>query len=329
MPLTYKLGTQWGQLSYPVTVSTMIEQMRALKMTVFRVSATWNYAKGNFPGIEMTPGAYNSSAAASIASFVAELQAAGIEPLINMDISGEPPGGSQPGPLLASSWTSGPPCTPAQFATMMGWLVTQSGLQGLRWELCNEPDYEGQDYIVYTDALQQAYTAMKQADPTCTVHLGPVANINSGGGGYTFLQHCYNAGIQGYYDVLSFHLYTYPGTQGPDATTGTGTLLSQLSALKSLRSSHNDTTPLWLTETGWTWNSPNTPALQAQWYSTWLQELEGQGIEAVIPYDLYDYSGGDWGLAPSSGTPYQAYYEIMELQSGPRFMVSTGSRLRL
>lgn len=327
MSLTYQLGTQWGQLFYPVSTATIISQMQQLGMSVFRVSATWNYTKGDFTGIEMTPGSYDSTSAASLASLVSTLQGAGITVLVNVDIAGEPPGSSQPGPLLASTWTSGAACTPAQFAAAMGWLVAQSGLQGLRWELCNEPDYEGQNATLYIEAVQQAYAAMKAADPTCIVHLGPVANVNQGGSGYDFLTSCYSGGIQGYYDVMSFHLYTYPGNQGPDATTGTGTLLSQLSALKSLRASNNDTTPLWLTETGWTWDSGN--AEQAQWLSTWLQELEGQGVEAVIQYDLYDYSGGDWGLASSSYVPYQSFYEIAELQSGPRFVVSGNSRLRL
>jgi hypothetical protein len=127
---------------------------------------------------------------------------------------------------------------------------------------------------------------------------------------------------------MSFHLYTYPGNRGPDTTTGDGTLLSLLADLQSLRASNSDTTPLWLTETGWTWDD-NGVVNQAQYLVQWLQELEGQGVEAVVQYDLYDYNGGAWGLADDQQVPRQSFYAVTELQSGPRFVVTGSSRRRL
>lgn len=79
------------------------------------------------------------------------------------------------------------------------------------WVVFNEPNWDGfrDNAVGYTEALKVAYTRAKEADPNITICTG---NFLSTEGGLTFLREMYNAGAQGYFDVLGIDPYCYPAS---------------------------------------------------------------------------------------------------------------------
>ncbi|HUC87793.1 MAG TPA: hypothetical protein VMR95_01430 [Candidatus Binatia bacterium] len=326
MTLPYQLGCNWSLLDYPPGNTNYQQWAQALGMKYFRCDAPWNYSKGSWPGLELTPGTRNATAAAQIAALGASFASYGIKLIVVVD-----------GQLLAS-YSSGIPVTPAQFAATMGWLVGQC--PGLIWELINEPDQYQYDATaitpaVYTSAIQQAYTAMKAADPTCTVLAGCIANLTYGGSGYNFWSGCYGAGIKGSYDVASFHNYPYVGSQPPaTGQNGTGSMTGLVGTYAGLRSTNTDATPCWCTETGWQSqgtdsNGTLTQNLQAIYLQEWLIQLETLGIPVVCIYQMVD-AGGYWGLIDGGLSKKQAYQAVLDITVGStRFVTSSGARKRI
>jgi hypothetical protein len=235
---------------------------------------------------------------------------------------------------LSPTWTNaatnpqyngGYPSTVAQFAAAMAWLVSQC--PGLHWEIMNEPDlYQYGSGLQldmtppqYTLGLKAAYPAMKAADPTCTVHMGPVANISTGSDGYNFLQSCYTDGIVGFFDVLSFHCYAWPGNVTWQLTENGDPLNVQVATdIPALRAAHSDTSPMWLTETGWesidtSDGAPNmTPALQETYLISWLEELLTLPPIVVMIYQLGD-AGGYWGMVDASNVKKPVFAAVQSL----------------
>jgi uncharacterized repeat protein (TIGR02543 family) len=280
-----------------------------------RAEVPWNYNKPGADetvgsGFETTAGAYSSAVATAIAAERTLMAGYGFEPLFLIDINA--------GSTLTSTWTSGPPTTPAQYAAACAWLVAQPGLQGCHWELMNEPDGSAQGITpaLYVEALMAAYTAMKAADPTCTIHAFALSAVYSkiGTGGSQYFESCYaiEPELYNYYNVADFHTYsndddyvtdappTFVGPSGVDIFNG-------IALLQQIRIAKGDTKPFWLTEIGW----PNsnvgtiTPARQAQYLSELLTTLAGQDAVNNVPYSSYlkavliyagDNAGAYWGI---------------------------------
>lgn len=219
-----------------------------------------------------------------------------------------------------TSWVA---CTPQHFANLMSYLVSQTGLQGLTWELFNEPDGEswGITPTLITQAYQLAYPAMKAADPTCTV-LGPCTESLAPPGNYIGIDYynlCVTAGILGYYDVCSAHEYRTGASSGvkdcaPDALDSSGNYAfwQAIAAFQANRVSKGDATPLWITEYGWQYTSVGqmTPQFQAQFYQNLLATLSGKDpinnvlfssyLKVMFNYDLGGAASDDyWGIAPN------------------------------
>ncbi|MDD5347610.1 MAG: cellulase family glycosylhydrolase [Candidatus Omnitrophica bacterium] len=77
------------------------------------------------------------------------------------------------------------------------------------WELWNEPDshtyWEPQDGLqAYAGLLKDVYTALKREDPACVVLNG---GLSAGLAGVNKL---YDAGAQGYFDVMNVHIFESP-----------------------------------------------------------------------------------------------------------------------
>jgi hypothetical protein len=266
---------------------------------------------------------YDPAAAASIASLVTTAATYGIKLLFVVDGCLQTTWASG---VSGNNYNTGYPITPAQFGAAMGWLVAQPGCQGLDWEIpVNEPDEYGYVTTISMSvancvaALQAGYTAMKAADSSCTVHLFPVANVNSGGSGYTFLQGGYSAGMKGSYDVFDFHCYNYPGNGTYQNSQAGGNLITVvIPELVALRATNSDITPMVLSETGWqstgTGQVPDmNTTLQAVYLYSFLLALSALGIlQAVYIYDLAD-AGGNWGMLTGANVPKPSFYQIQSL----------------
>lgn len=79
------------------------------------------------------------------------------------------------------------------------------------WVVFNEPNWDGfrNNPTGYTDALKVAYTRAKEADPNITICTGNFLSVESA---LPFLQAMYDAGAQGYFDVLGIDPYCYPAS---------------------------------------------------------------------------------------------------------------------
>jgi hypothetical protein len=229
-------------------------------------------------------------------------------------------------------------CTPQHFATMMAHLVAQSGMQGLDWELLNEPD--GGNWNVTSTLLVQlyklTYPAMKAADPTCVIH-GLVLQSICGPGfeyGADYYNACVTDGILTgngsggpCYDVISLHSYcqnsTFNDWEAPEAITVFGYPLWQLLAnFKANMVAKGDTSNIWITEFGWqnADDGPMTPQLQAQYYQDFLTRLSSNDPINGVPFSSYlkvmmqyamSTGGAQWSI-----TGVGAQTVITELISG-------------
>jgi hypothetical protein len=306
-------GVNGAGLCWPSSPSNTVafNNIKSLGATYVRTSIPWNYSQGRWTSLYLSDGkTFDPNAFATINTFVSEAKSCGLTPLFVVDGCIAPAGAYPTNP----QYNAGYPITPQDFATAMGELV--KNCPGLHLEIINEPDYYtygsgAQTQLtpsVYVEALKMSYPVMKAADKTCTVHLGPVANINLGGGGYNWLAAVYALGAVGFYDVFSFHLYPWRGNRTWE-TSDTGPLDTQITGnLAALRAKFNDTSPMWLTETGWqsvTTNSGDTspemtPALQSQYLVSFLDRLKQlyPKPDVVVVYCLQDYNGanGAWGL---------------------------------
>jgi hypothetical protein len=257
---------------------------------------------------------FDPQAAVKINALKAECAQYGLELILVVSGAWAPtysPGLS--GNVPNSGYNTNYPCTPQQFADAMSWLVARC--PGLHWEIGNELDrYQYGSGIallmnpaLYMEILSLCYPAMKAADPSCVVHLGPVANINQGGSGWNWLAGLYKNSVTPHSlkDIISIHLYPGP-TNCPylDGNLWGPDLNIQYLEYQAFLESVGETAATWITEIGWpsvTTNSSDvfpemTPQLQAQYTTDFLNAFNELGPEVIILFSLGD--------APSAGLFY-------------------------
>lgn len=308
-------------------------QLKQLGAKYVRISVPWNYnpvGGGSWVTFFNADGSYNPKAASEANAIKTIAESYGLTVLFLIDglVSTTAPTASN------SSYQLGLPYSPQAFAEAAAWIASQ--VPGSHWELINEPDQYQFSYAsnfpftpaAYVDALTLAYPAMKAADPTCIVHMGPVANILQGGqSGWAFLEACYtiNPNFWESFDIDGFHWYVYPGNCTTDNDEG-ATFEAQVNNLMALRTAHGNTKPVWTTETGWqstTSGSGNglpemTPALQATYLVQWLQECEAlyPKLEVVFQFCLIDFPGGIWGLCSSPTVEKPSFAAVQTFLGG-------------
>ena len=150
------------------------------------------------------------------------------------------------------------PTDPADFAAVTSWLATRYGSRIAAMELWNEPNYDSGTYytfqapdkpLAYTQLVKTAYPAIKAAAPSLPVLAGALSFSDD-----VFLNALYADGIQGSYDGLSYHPYNEwraPGAEH-DVQYYKYDLVQGTAAIRAARTAAGDTTPLWLTEFGYT-----------------------------------------------------------------------------
>jgi len=130
------------------------------------------------------------------------------------------------------------------------------------YQIWNEPNIYPEwgeqpvDAAAYVRLLQTAYRRAKEADPDCvilcaglaqTLETGPM-NLND----LVYLQQMYDAGVQGYFDVMgvmAYGLWTGPGDHraSPELTN-----FSRPQLIRDIMVRNGDAgKPLWATEVGW------------------------------------------------------------------------------
>jgi hypothetical protein len=126
-------------------------------------------------------------------------------------------------------------------------------------ELENAPNLPGNwvvpDACGYTELMRQAYPAIKAANPTVTVLTGGLGAQNAirkgqqGIAGDIFFGQMYAQGVQGYFDALSWHPYSYPCT--PSASCSQNRPWYKTPAVRQMMVDHGDgAKAIWATEFG-------------------------------------------------------------------------------
>lgn len=161
-------------------------------------------------------------------------------------------------------WASGvanpntPPRSLPDFADFMGRFAASDGLkgQGIAYEIWNEEDAAewwgpAPDPAAYASLFKGAATAVRAADPTAKVILGPLT-----GNDYGFVEKLYANGIKGTFDAASVHTDTGCLVNGPsfvyreEGRIGRFSFLGYREVRKSMLDNGDDK-PIWISEFGW------------------------------------------------------------------------------
>lgn len=199
------------------------------------------------------------------------------------------------------------------------------------WQIWNEPNT--QDFwkpnpnpARYASLLQEAYLAAKYADPGAVVLFAGLSGNGVEGNDDAqlashFLEDAYQAGAQGYFDVMAIHPYMLPNS-------GVEALRAKISATRAVMDRYGDKDiPLWLTEVGVPTNVPwwqTAPVQTEQDAANWLQLVYSRlwDLTSTIAwYQLQDRAGedpeGHFGLLRSDYSP-KAAYEALRGLTGAR-----------
>ena len=219
------------------------------------------------------------------------------------------------------------------YASIVSALVSHYKTFGVHaFELWNEPNLSqfwpsGPNAAEYTQLLTAAYPAVKAADPTATVLMAGLSNKGS----YAFLQGMYNAGARGAYDVANFHIYPEGDpsrclTVGGRPYEGSFCLLQ---GLRALMTANGDSSPVWVTELGWSTCTSETPCFteqqQASYITSSYQMLAGYSwVQTAFVYQMrdvyWDASNASWesslGLLHRDFTPKPAYTAMQAVATG-------------
>lgn len=159
------------------------------------------------------------------------------------------------------------------------------------WEVWNEPNIAlfwppEPNVNEYVALLIATHDTILAADPTAKVVLGGMAGtgVNPGDGG--FLQDIYDAGAASYFDVVSIHPYSHP-------MFGAAPLQAVVESVRTVMNSNGDeSTPLWLTEVGWSdapnaWDAPTASqeSIASFLTSVYTTPLE---VEVIFWYNFRD-----------------------------------------
>ena len=150
-----------------------------------------------------------------------------------------------------------PPTDPADYATAAAWVARRYAASLAALEIWNEPNDDryltsADNAADYVRLVKAAVPAVKAAAPGVAVLAGAIQYSDR-----PFLQQLYAKGMKGYYDGLSIHPYA-PGI-APAASSGdtSHSFRDGINWIRQGQQAAGDSTPLWLTEFGWSTCSGN------------------------------------------------------------------------
>jgi polysaccharide biosynthesis protein PslG len=234
--------------SYSDTVrKSLLDKMRAAGINWVRIDVGWS-------SLESSRGRYASWYARRLDHCVSWARARGIKVLADV--------------LWTPSWANGgqganvPPQNASDFGDAAGWMAGRWKGRISAWEIWNEPDQDDfwtgtvQQYVAL---LKAAYPRIKAADPGALVVTAGVTNQDT-----DFLRLAYQAGWQGFFDVLATHPYQGLANRPPeDGDCATDIyVFCHAPAVHDLMAQYGDgNKPIWFTEFGWS-EHPNTGSEQ-------------------------------------------------------------------
>ncbi len=211
----------------------------------------------------------------------------------------------------AQTW---PPTDPHDYAEAAGFLAARYGARLTAIEIWNEPDHQNEFYFAgpdkptrYAAILKAAYPAIKAASPQTQVLAGSLVGANG-----AFLSALYAAGIKGSYDALSVHYYDI--------------VLGSLRTIRQVMKAHGDSSPVWLSEFGWTSCSPQRTqgghaCVSKVEEGRSLQDIYASlkhtsWVDAAITYNMADFTQYDFGLIDVHGNRKPAFAALQRVFMG-------------
>jgi hypothetical protein len=224
-----------------------------------------------------------------------------------------------------------PPRDPAAFTSFSTFLVQRYGAKLAAYQIWNEPDQQNELYWAgpdkvkrYVEMVKAAYGPLKAAAPNVPVLAGSFVGTNG-----RWLTALYDAGMKGSYDGLAVHFYDLP--------------LYGLSNTRAVQKAHGDTTPLWLTEFGWSsCYAKKGPAIIAEHacvtragqrrnITDTFQAVSGKSwVKAAVVYHLHDENSAyQFGLLDTRNRVKTAFDGVRRLLAGKRMGSIPRAKLRL
>lgn len=196
------------------------------------------------------------------------------------------------------------------------------------WEIWNEPNTAGfwkpqPNAAHYTALLQEAYLAVKYADPSATVVFGGlsgngVEGDDPSGFASNFIASAYAAGARNYFDVMAIHPYILPNS-------GINTERAKIAAARAVLDQEGDKAiSLWVTEIGVPGGAPwwaTAPLQSDDQVAAWLEQVYTRLWDltpTIFWYDLQDQGIGDtveqhFGLLRLDFSPKPAFDKLKQL----------------
>ena len=282
--------------------------------------AKWIRANISWASLEPSAkGSYSSGYLSEIDYAIGKARAAGLQVIMPM-ADGVPYWASaDPGKRIDSSgarrWNKYyRPSSFQDYADAFRFVVDRYEAKGVHvFEVWNEPNLSyfwpsGVNAGEYTQLLKAAYPAAKQADPSATVLLGGLSQVDR-----DFLQGVYAAGGGSYFDAVSYHAYPTgdPDGCGKDSSgRRSAEALCGVEEVRSTMAANGDSgKDVWLTELGWSTCSNSysgcfgkgvSESQQADYLTRGYRRLDGYPwIRTALWYDFRNTyfrgeSPGDW-----------------------------------
>jgi hypothetical protein len=296
----------------PLRSPQVASLLTAIRPAWVRVFMGWN-------GLEPSQGVFNTAEIASYHAFFSHLPAG---TKVDVDIVGTP------------RWANGgasaatPPSSAATFGSFVNYLANAFRGQVTAWEIWNEEDstsFWSGTTAQYVSLLAAASSAVKAADPSAQVVLGPLVGNDA-----PYLESIYAAGGGPSFDAVAVHADSACNVTSPQSfalnpgtrTVGRWYFLGVQSVEATLLAHGDGSRPLYMTEFGWASTSSTcddgastgtraggvdqaTQALYLQQAYHCLAQPQYSYVKAADWFELYDAgSGGGWldnlGLVSSS-----------------------------
>ena len=221
-----------------------------------------------------------------------------------------------------------PPSDAADYGAVARWLTARYGADLAALEVWNEPNDDRylnspNNAADYAKLVKAAYGPAKAGNPNVPVLAGAIQYSDR-----NFLDALYANGIKGYYDGLSVHPYS-PGI-APSASYPSDTSHAFRDGLLWIRQGQQaagDSTPVWLTEFGWSTCTGNgacvSESQQASYTTQALSILQDMPwVKAAVLYNLRE-KGSDpssqedkWGIVRTDWSPKPAFDALKSALTG-------------
>ncbi|HWI21911.1 MAG TPA: cellulase family glycosylhydrolase [Baekduia sp.] len=302
-----------GQNPSTAAISSELSKAKLAGANVVRTQIFWSALEPS------ATGGVDQTTLAALDALVAGANARGIKVLPIVDsapcwASDAPPeikgDCSTPGQIAGAAGYG--PSDPARYGAITAMIAARYGAKLAGIEIWNEPDQANELHLKgpnkvarYAAILKAAYPAIKAVSPTTKVLGGTFV-----GGNGKFLQALYDAGIKGYYDILSVHFY--------DET------LYSLRETRKVMKANGDTKPVWLGEFGYSSCYPQhksqggLPCVSRRIQGRRIADVfrglrRAPYVQGAIVYQLSDSQNYDMGLFDRNGKKKPSFAPVSSI----------------